>query len=138
MLMKPSPTASQITDILLAFYLAGCGGYSSSGSGNGNGPVAPYITTQPANQTVTAGQTATFSVTASGTAALNYRWQKNGADITGATSASYTTPATTTSDSGSTFAVVVTNTAGPPNTRAPPLTPNPRPGAAALTPPPRA
>ncbi len=131
--MKRIPIASSITAILLAFYFAGCGGYSSSGSGNGNGPVAPYITTQPANQTVTAGQTATFSVTASGTAALNYRWQKNGADITGATSASYTTPATTTSDSGSTFAVVVTNTAGTVTSSAATLTVNPGPVAPTIT-----
>ena len=74
--------------------------------------VAPTITTQPANQTVTAGQTATFAVVAGGTAPLSYQWQKNGANIAGATSASYTTPATATSDSGSAFAVVVTNTAG--------------------------
>jgi len=40
---------------------------------------------------------------------LTYQWQKNGANIAGATAASYTTPATTTSDSGSTFDVVVTN-----------------------------
>src|SRR5438046_1643864 len=75
-------------------------------------PVAPTITMQPANQAVTAGQTATFAVVAGGTAPLSYQWQKNWANITGATAASYTTPATTTADSGSTFAVVVTNTAG--------------------------
>jgi len=74
--------------------------------------VAPTITTQPANKTVTAGQTATFGVVATGTASLNYQWQKNGANIPGATSASYTTPATTTADSGSTFDVVVSNAAG--------------------------
>jgi hypothetical protein len=74
--------------------------------------VAPSITTQPVSQTVTAGQTATFSVIAGGTAPLTYQWQKNGVNISGATSASYTTPTTTTSDSGSTFAVVVNNTAG--------------------------
>ena len=74
--------------------------------------VAPTITTQPANQTVTAGQTATFTVVAAGTAPLTYQWQKNGANLTGATSASYTTPATTTADSGSTFRVVVANTPG--------------------------
>src|SRR5207244_11011154 len=65
--------------------------------------VAPTITTQPANQTVTAGQTATFAVVAAGTAPLGYQWQKNGVSITGATSASYTTATTTTADSGSTF-----------------------------------
>jgi hypothetical protein len=75
-------------------------------------PLAPTITTQPASQTVTAGQTATFTVVAGGTAPLSYQWQKNGVDIAGATSASYTTPATATTDSGSTFDVVVSNTAG--------------------------
>src|SRR5204862_58091 len=74
--------------------------------------VGPTITMQPANQTVTAGQTATFAVVAGGTAPLSYQWQKNGASIAGATAANYTTPATTSSDSGSTFRVVVTNTAG--------------------------
>jgi hypothetical protein len=74
--------------------------------------VAPSITRQPTSQTVTAGQTATFSVTSSGTAPLNYQWRKNGAGISGATSASYTTPATVTSDSGSQFSVVVSNSTG--------------------------
>src|SRR5437899_2575450 len=68
--------------------------------------VAPAITSQPSNQTVTAGQAATFSVSATGTAPLSYQWQKNGTNITGATSSSYTTPATTTTDSGSAFRVV--------------------------------
>jgi hypothetical protein len=74
--------------------------------------VAPTIATQPVNQTVTAGQTATFSVAASGTAPLSYQWQKNGANIAGATGASYTTPATTLTDNNSTFRVTVTNSAG--------------------------
>ncbi len=75
-------------------------------------PVAPSITSQPSNQTVTAGQTASFSVAATGTAPLSFQWQKNGANIVGATASSYTTPATTTSDTGSTFRVVVSNSAG--------------------------
>ena len=74
--------------------------------------VAPTITTQPANQTVTAGQTATFSVTATGTAPLSYQWRKNSTNISGATSASYTTPATTNGDNGAKFDVVVSNSAG--------------------------
>jgi hypothetical protein len=74
--------------------------------------VAPSITTQPASQTVTAGQTATFSVLASGTAPLSYQWRKNGTNISGANASSYTTTATTTADSGSTFSVVVNNSAG--------------------------
>ena len=98
--------------MLVAFSFAGCGGYSSTATVNGNGPVAPYITTQPANQTVTAGQTATFSVAATGTPPLTYRWQKNGADITGATSSSYSTPVTTAADDGEMFRVMVSNAAG--------------------------
>jgi len=61
---------------------------------------------------VTAGQTATFTVIATGTPPLAYQWQKNSVNITGATAASYTTPVTTTADSGSTFAAAVSNTAG--------------------------
>src|SRR6266481_4854649 len=74
--------------------------------------VAPSITTQPASQTVTAGQTAMFSVAATGTAPLSYQWQKNSAAIAGATSSSYTTPATMSSDSGAQFSVVVSNASG--------------------------
>ena len=93
------------------------------------GPVAPSITQQPSNQTVTAGQTATFSVTATGTATLTYQWQKGTTAISGATSASYTTPATATSDSGSTFKVVVTNSVGNATSNAATLTVNPAPPA---------
>jgi hypothetical protein len=78
----------------------------------GTGSQAPSITTQPVNKSVTAGQTATFSVVASGTAPLTYQWQKNTVAISGATGASYTTPATTTADNGATFRVIVTNSAG--------------------------
>ncbi len=76
-------------------------------------PVAPSITTQPQNTTVTAGQTATFTVVATGTAPLSYQWQKNQANISNATSATYTTPATTTADNGSTFRVIVSNGTAP-------------------------
>jgi len=74
--------------------------------------VAPSITTQPSNRTVTAGQMATFSVVAAGTAPLKYQWQKKGGSITGANSSSYTTPATLSSDNGATFRVIVSNSAG--------------------------
>lgn len=76
------------------------------------GSGAPQITTQPASQSVTAGQMATFTVVATGSPTLTYQWQKNHANITGATSSSYTTPATATSDSGETFDVVVSNSIG--------------------------
>ncbi len=96
-----------------------------------NPATPPTITTQPASQTVTAGQTATFSVVASGSAPLNYQWQKNTGtgflNIPGAAAASYITPPTTTSDSGSTFQVVVSNAAGPVTSNAATLTVNPAP-----------
>jgi hypothetical protein len=89
--------------------------------------VAPSITTQPASQTVTAGQTASFSVAATGTVPLSYQWRKNGTAISGATSSSYTTPATTSADNGAQFTVVVTNTAGSVTSNAATLTVNPAP-----------
>src|SRR4029077_4149558 len=92
--------------------------------------VAPSITTQPTSQTVTAGQTASFSVAATGTAPLSYQWQKNGVAISGATSSSYTTPATTSSDNGAQFTVAVSNTAGSVTSNAATLTVN----AAAVAP----
>ena len=110
--MARTPISGSFMFILVALFLVGCNGYSSTASVNGGGPVAPYITAQPANQTVAPGQAATFSVGAAGAAPLNYQWQKNGADITGATSSSYTTPVTTASDSGEMFRVMISNTAG--------------------------
>ncbi|MGA8429097.1 MAG: immunoglobulin domain-containing protein [Candidatus Sulfotelmatobacter sp.] len=73
---------------------------------------APAISSQPSSQTVNSGQTATFSVVASGTSPLSYQWKKSGTAIPGATSASYTTPATTSADNGSQFEVSVSNSAG--------------------------
>jgi hypothetical protein len=75
---------------------------------NGAAPVAPSITSQPANSSATLGQTATFAVTATGTAPLTYQWKKNGASV-GANSSSYTTPATISTDNDAQFTVVVSN-----------------------------
>src|SRR5215471_10432211 len=101
----------QVVLLFLAFAIgiasAGCGG-----SVAGPKAVAPSISTEPANQAVTVGQTATFTVAATGTAPLTYQWQKNGAAVSGATSASYTTPVTTSADNGAQFVVVVSNSTG--------------------------
>jgi len=75
-------------------------------------PIAPSIFNQPINLTVSAGQTATFSVITAGTPVPAYQWYRNGALISGATSSSYTTLATTSADNGSLFSVVITNSAG--------------------------
>jgi len=73
---------------------------------------APTISAEPASKSVTTGQTATFTVAATGTGTLSYQWKRGGAAISGATSASYTTPATTAADNGAQFTVTVSNTVG--------------------------
>jgi immunoglobulin I-set domain protein len=105
--------AIQVSAIFVALAFAGCAGLTSSnGSNGGTKTLAPTIAAQPASQVVTAGQTATFSVTASGTAPFSYQWLKNNTSISGATGPSYTTPATIAGDSGAKFDVVVSNSAG--------------------------
>lgn len=74
--------------------------------------VAPSITSQPASQSVPAGQSATFSVVATGSNPLSFQWRKNGTNIAGAISSSYTTPSTTSADNGAKFDVVVRNHQG--------------------------
>ena len=71
----------------------------------------PSITTQPANVTVTVGQTATFTVVANGSAPLSYQWTKNGTKV-GTNSATYTTAATALTDNGAKIQVTVTNAEG--------------------------
>ena len=72
------------------------------------------ISSHPANQTVSVGSVATFSVTA--TAASRYQWQRDptaaGAwsDISGATGATYTTPAVVGPESGTRYRVLVSGT----------------------------
>src|SRR5580693_3835620 len=71
-------------------------------------PTAPTITLQPANQTVTVGQSATFTVTATGTAPLIYQWFMNGS-VVGTNSNSYTILQTTLGQTGAQIYVTVTN-----------------------------
>src|SRR5579863_2903220 len=97
-----------------------CGGGSSPGTAGSSpspppmapGSTPPSIVTQPGDATEAVGQTATFQVVASGTGPLSYQWYVNKAAISGATSASYTTPAVTATDNGEMFYVVVQNVEG--------------------------
>jgi hypothetical protein len=74
---------------------------------------APAIVAHPEACSVVAGQTATFSVTAAGSAPLHYQWRKNGIVIAGAPDAAdYTTPLNTLDDHGASYTVVVTNSFG--------------------------
>ena len=105
-------TTSTDNGSLFAVVVSNSAGKVASNSATLTVNSAPSITAQPASQTVTAGQSATFSITATSTALLSYQWRKNGTAISGATSASYTSPATTTTDNGAQFTVVVSNTYG--------------------------
>lgn len=82
---------------------------------------APTISQQPQDVTAPTGGTATFGVTANGTAPLGYQWQKfngstwdslsNGTGVSGATTATLTLTAVDAADAGQ-YRVVVSNTAG--------------------------
>ena len=86
--------------------------WACNGGFEGARPQPPLIITNPASLTVEVGQTATFSVTATGAGTLTYQWYKNGVAISGATSSSYTTPPAVLGDSGSVFTVTVSNANG--------------------------
>ena len=88
------------------------GMWACNGGFEGARPLPPLIITNPASLTVEVGQTATFSVTATGAGTLTYQWYKNGVAISGATSSSYTTPPAVLGDSGSVFTVTVSNAVG--------------------------
>jgi hypothetical protein len=73
--------------------------------------VPPSITAQPQSRTITAGNSAAFSVTASGTAPLSYQWYWNNSAVAGATATSYTISTTQPSKAGD-YKVTVSNVAG--------------------------
>jgi predicted secreted protein len=78
----------------------------------------PTITSQPTSRTVTAGQTATFTVAASGNPAPTFQWQistNNGStwvNISGATSTTLTLSNTTVGQNGNRYRAIATNSAG--------------------------
>jgi endonuclease/exonuclease/phosphatase family metal-dependent hydrolase len=71
----------------------------------------PAITTQPQSQSVLAGQTATFSIGATGTPPLSYQWFFSGTNIAGATTNPFTLINVQLTNTGN-YSVVVTNIAG--------------------------
>jgi predicted outer membrane repeat protein len=91
---------------------------------------APTVTTHPSNQTVTEGQTASFTAAATGNPEPTVQWQistdsgTTWGDINGATSTTYTTGATTLGMNGYQFRAVFTNTQGSADTTAATLTVN--------------
>ncbi len=72
---------------------------------------APTFTTQPQPQSVSIGGTATFTAAASGSPTPTYQWQKNGANIGGATSATLTLSPVSSGDAAG-YRVIAANSAG--------------------------
>jgi hypothetical protein len=103
-LMDTRVLARWLSLFIVALVMIGCGTSASTG--------LPVITTQPTAQTAAVGQTATFTVTATGDAPLTYQWYADGAVIPGATSPSYVTLQLTIGENGTPFFVYISNAAG--------------------------
>ena len=71
----------------------------------------PTITADPTGLTVTQGQSATFTASATSDQPMNYYWRKNGANIPGANSTAYTIPSAVSSDAA-TYSLLASNLLG--------------------------
>ena len=110
--MAPARHPSPWVAMALFFSLVVAGGCGDDGA-----PTPPAITTDQTDQTVTEGQTATFTVAATGSGTLTYQWRRSDdggstwTDISGTTSAIYAFTATL-DDDGALFRCVVSNAVG--------------------------
>ncbi len=91
--------------------------------------ITPTIVTNPINQTVTAGQAASFGVLATGIPAPTYQWQHAGTNLPGATASTLNIASATVDNAGS-YAVIVTTPAGSVTSSTATLTVNPPPNTA--------
>ena len=107
-----SPVDLKVADDGSLYYLArGTGGNTGVVARISYNATAPTITQQPVSRTVAPGASITFSVRASGPGTLRYQWQRNGADIAGATAQDYTLVAAS-GDTGAQFRAIVSNEFG--------------------------
>ena len=109
--ISEATSASYTTSTAGSYYVTAIAAYGTTASNQvtltaATTASAPTITTQPATQTVVSGNTATFTVAATGSGTLSYQWYNAAGAISGATSASYTT------GTAGSYYVVVTNTVG--------------------------
>jgi glucose/arabinose dehydrogenase len=74
------------------------------------GSQVPRITLNPLSQTIVIGDPVTFRVAADG--ATSYQWQRNGANISGATATTYAIAATVAGDNNARFRALATNSFG--------------------------
>ncbi|MDX2024100.1 MAG: PQQ-dependent sugar dehydrogenase [Deltaproteobacteria bacterium] len=131
-IFSPTNLALHPVDIDVApdgslYYLSRGDSYTPSTSGlyrvtYNAGSTAPAITQQPASVTKSVGQTATFCTSATGSPTPTYQWKRGGINISGATSACYTTPALVIGDNGAQFQAVASNSAGTASTAVATLT----------------
>ena len=85
--------------------------YAAGTAGKCLMPIRPYFETEPAGQTVVAGDTVSFTAKAAGTAPLGYQWQYMGLSIPGATTSSLTL-ADVKIDEAGTYWLLASNVAG--------------------------
>jgi len=115
------PGSTNATHTITSSQLLNEGGYSvvvANSFGSVTSVVAtlsvfqrPMITDAPESQIVTAGESAAFSVNATGTHPLNYQWQWNGTNLPGATDSVHWIGNAQPSNGGN-YAVVIANQCG--------------------------
>jgi hypothetical protein len=98
----------RIAAMLSLAMLSAC---ASMPGGSGNTESAPVITQQPASQSVSVGQPATFGVSATGLAPLTYQWFLNGA-AAGTNASSFTIATAAASQDQAAVYVTVSNSKG--------------------------
>jgi hypothetical protein len=131
------PGASNSALVIPAFQATNAGSYlvvitnryggTTSAVAAVTGLAAPFITVEPASQSVESGGNATFRVAATGTAPLAYQWRFNGGklanstQVSGATNAVLTLSKVTPANAGS-YQVIITNSLGSATSSNVPLT----------------
>jgi Immunoglobulin I-set domain len=100
-----------LTGMCISLFACGYAGTPPGGTKTNPAAAAPTITLQPASVSVTVGQSATFSVMASGDAPMSYQWYMNGA-AAGSNSSTFSITQTTSGQTGAQVYVVVTNAGG--------------------------
>jgi hypothetical protein len=118
---SPIDGATSVSYSVLGATVANAGTYDavvSNGSGSTTSTAAqltvlvpPTITSQPGNQTVGAGSTVNFQVSAAGSSPLSYQWWFNGSNTLGESSDTLTLPNVQPGQAGG-YSVVVANLAG--------------------------
>jgi transglutaminase-like putative cysteine protease len=104
--------------ICLALVLSGAACGSTDGRGEQPKTTAPTVTSHPLDQEVQLGQSASFTVAATGNPSPTFQWTINGYAVLGATSSTWTLAATKKSDNNAAVAVTASNAGGKVTSRA--------------------